>query len=153
MTSGSANHGACIPPSARAGTLGRPRGVTRRGGRGPGGAPSPPRPEGVGGQASVELVAMLPVVAVVGLAVLQLLAAGATRELAGHAAGAGAIAVLQRADAKAAARDSVPGWSRSRMTVDVRGGVVTVRMRPPTLVPGLPGLMVSTVRADVGAAR
>lgn len=103
-----------------------------------------------GGQASVELVAMLPVAVAVMLAALQLLAAGATRELAGHAAGAGAVALLERTDAGDAARASVPGWSRTRMDVSVRGPAVTVRMRPPTLVPGLAGQLESTVRADAG---
>jgi len=102
------------------------------------------------GQASVELVAMIPVAVVAVLAALQLLAAGATRELAGHAAGAGAVALLQRADARDAARDAVPGWSRDRMAITVRGPRVTVRMRPPTLVPGLANLLESTVRADAG---
>jgi hypothetical protein len=102
------------------------------------------------GQASVELVAMLPVAVAVMLAALQLLAAGATRELAGHAAGAGAVALLQRADARDAARDAVPGWSRARMAITVRGPAVTVRMRPPTLLPGLAALLESTVRADAG---
>lgn len=102
------------------------------------------------GQASVELVAMLPVAVAVMLAALQLLAAGATRELAGHAAGAGAVALLERADARDAARDAVPGWSRARMAITVRGPAVTVRMRPPTLLPGLADLLESTVRADAG---
>lgn len=112
--------------------------------------PGPALVRGASGQASVELVAMLPVAVAVMLAVLQLLAAGATRELAGHAAGAGAVALLQRADPRAAARDAVPGWSRERMAVTVRGPRVTVRMRPPVLVPGLAGLLTSTVRADAG---
>ena len=102
------------------------------------------------GQASVELVAMLPVAVAVMLAALQLLAAGATSELAGHAAGAGAVALLERADARDAARDAVPGWSRARMAITVRGPAVTVRMRPPTLLPGLADLLESTVRADAG---
>lgn len=102
------------------------------------------------GQASVELVAMIPLAVVALLAALQLLAAGATRELAGHAAGAGAVALLQRADARDAARDAVPGWSRTRIAITVSGPRVTVRMRPPTLVPGLAGLLESTVRADAG---
>jgi len=104
------------------------------------------------GQASVELVAALPVAVAVVLAALQLLAAGATRELAGHAAGAGAMALLQRADPQRAARDAVPGWSRARMAVTVRGPAVTVRMRPLTLVPGLAAVLESTVRADAGAS-
>ena len=102
------------------------------------------------GQGSVELVAMLPVAAAVMLTALQFLAAGATRELAGHAAGAGAVALLQHADARDAARDAVPGWSAARMAVTVRGPDVTVRMRPPTLVPGLAHLLESTVHAHAG---
>ncbi len=49
------------------------------------------------GQATVELVAMLPLMAGIAVLVLQLLAAGAARELAGHAAEAGAVAMLQGA--------------------------------------------------------
>lgn len=106
------------------------------------------RPGPQGGQASVELLGMLPLAVVVVLTALQLLAAGATRELTGHAAGAGALALLERADPAAAARGAVPGWSHRRMDVTVRGSRVTVRMEPPTLVPRLSGLLASTVRAD-----
>ena len=109
-----------------------------------------PRAGGERGQASVELVAMVPVAVAVALAALQLLAAGATRELAGHAAGAGAIALLQRTDPRTAARDAVPGWSRGRLAVSVQGSRVTVRMRPPTLLPGLAEVLETTVRADAG---
>jgi len=128
------------------------RGVVGRGGLGLARATKgrSGRPGGQLGQASVELVAMLPVAVAVVLAALQLLAAGATRELAGHAAGAGAVALLERADAREAARDAVPGWSRARLAITVRGPRVTVRMRPPTLLPGLAGLLESTVRADAG---
>lgn len=95
---------------------------------------------------------MVPVAVAVVLSAFQLLAAGATRELAGHAAGAGAVAVLQRDDPSDAAHAAVPGWSRGRMDVTVRGPAVTVRMRPPTLLPGLAGLLESTARANAGSA-
>ncbi len=95
---------------------------------------------------------MLPVAVVVLLTVLQVLAAGAARELAGHAAGAGAVALLQEQDARSAARDAVPGWSARGMEVVVRGSRVAVTLRPPTLLPGLAGLLTSTVRADAGDA-
>ncbi len=114
---------------------------------------SPVVPRAERGQASVELVALLPLVAAVVLTALQVLAAGAARELAGHAAGAGAIALLERADPREAARASVPGWSRRGLTVAVRGSRVTVRLRPPVLVPGLATLLESTVQADAGRAR
>lgn len=102
------------------------------------------------GQASVELVAMLPVATVVMLTALQVLAAGAAHELAGHAAGAGAIALLESRDAEDAARDAVPDWSRGAIHVNVKGSVVSVRLRPRTLVPGLARRLESTSRADAG---
>src|SRR4051794_41603184 len=74
-----------------------------------------------GGQASVELVALLPLAALVVLAIGQLLAAGSARELAGNAAEAGAAALLQGSDPTAAARAALPGWSRERTTVHVAG--------------------------------
>ena len=61
------------------------------------------------GQASVELVALLPLAALVALAIGQLLAAGAARELAGNAAEAGAAALLQGGDPAAAARAALAG--------------------------------------------
>lgn len=102
------------------------------------------------GQATVELVALLPIVVAVVYAVAQLLAAGVARELAGHAAHAGAVAVLQGEDPEQAARDAVPGWSRVRMQVRVRGGEVAVRLRPPSPLAAVGETLASTRRADAG---
>lgn len=99
------------------------------------------------GQATVEMLALLPVVALVALVLLQALAAGAARELAGHAAEAGAVALAEGADPRAAARDAVPGWSRSGLRVSVRAGAVEVRMRPPGLLPGVAGLLTASAVA------
>jgi nitrogen fixation protein FixH len=110
------------------------------------------RARGERGQASVELVAFLPLVVAVVLAVAQLLAGGAARELAGHAAEAGAVALLQGADAEAAAREAVPGWSRGRLRVRVEERRVQVRLRPRAFVPGLAGLLETTGAADAGPA-
>ncbi len=93
------------------------------------------------GQASVELAAILPLLLLVVLVVAQLLAAGRCRELAGHAASAGAAALLQDEDPVDAARRTLPGWSRRRLAVEVRGRVVRVVLRPPGLLPGLSGLL------------
>jgi hypothetical protein len=84
------------------------------------------------GQASVELVAAVPALLLLALALLQLLAVGYAAVLAGDAAEAGALAVARGGDVRAAARNAVPGWSRARMTVSVSGGSVRVRMRPPS---------------------
>jgi hypothetical protein len=84
------------------------------------------------GQASVEVVAAVPALLVLALVVFQLLAVGYSAVLAGDAAEAGALALAGGADAQAGARAAVPGWSRARMTVVVRGASVQVAMRPPS---------------------
>lgn len=106
---------------------------------------------GESGQASVELVTLAPLLVVVALAVAQLLAAGAATELAAHAAEAGAIALLQGGDPRAAAREAVPGWSRRRMTVGVDRRAVHVRLRPPSPLPGLADLLEARSTAHAGA--
>jgi uncharacterized protein (UPF0333 family) len=89
------------------------------------------------GQASVELLGALPVVLLVGLVLLQLLAVGYSAVLAGNAAEAAALALADGGEATAAARAAVPGWSRARMRVAVRGGRIEVRMRPPSALAAL----------------
>ena len=108
-------------------------------------------PRGVQGQAAVEVVALLPLVAIVALAVLQVLAVGVAAELAGHAAEAGAVALLEDRDARQAARESVPGWSRDRMDVSVQGRRVRVRMRPPVVVGVLADRLATSSEAVAGA--
>jgi hypothetical protein len=105
---------------------------------------------GQAGQATVELVALLPLLAVAGLAAGQLLAAGAARELAGNAAEAGAVAMLQGRDPLQAARAALPGWSRDRAVLRVDGRRVRVRLVPRTVVPGLASRLVATAGADAG---
>jgi hypothetical protein len=102
------------------------------------------------GQSTVEVVALLPVLAVAGLALLQLLAAGAAAEYAGHAAEAGAVAIVQGRDPAAAARDSLPSWSARRVEVKVSGGRVWVRVQPPALISRLGALLAATDSADAG---
>jgi hypothetical protein len=70
-------------------------------------------------------------VLVLGLVLLQLLAVGYAAVLAGNAAESAALAVAGGGQALSAARAAVPGWSRAGMRVEVRGGRVVVRMRPP----------------------
>jgi hypothetical protein len=102
------------------------------------------------GQASVELVALAPLVAAVVLALAQVLAAGAARELADHAAEAGAVALLQGADPEAAVRDAVPGWSRGRLRMRVEQRRVRVHLRPRAFVPGLAAMLETTGEAHAG---
>jgi hypothetical protein len=84
------------------------------------------------GQATVETLALAPVIVAIGLAILQLLAVGYASVLAGNAAEAGALALAGGADARAGARHALPGWSRARARVEVDGGRVQVRLRPPS---------------------
>jgi hypothetical protein len=102
------------------------------------------------GQATVELVGILPLAVLVALVVGQLLAAGAARELAGNAAEAGAAAILQGTDPEQAARDALPGWSTGRATVRVSGREVHVRLRPVAVVPGVADRLAATAVADAG---
>jgi hypothetical protein len=102
------------------------------------------------GQASVELVALLPLAILVALAIGQLLAAGAARELAGNAAEAGAAALLQGGDPAAAARDALAGWSSERASVHVAGRRVEVRVRPRVVVPVLAARLEASAAADAG---
>jgi hypothetical protein len=102
------------------------------------------------GQASVEIVALLPLVIAVAVAILQVLAAGIAAELAGHAASSGAVALAEGRDGRAAARAALPGWSRSGLVVTLHGRRVEVRLRPPVLVPPLADLLDATASADAG---
>jgi hypothetical protein len=102
------------------------------------------------GQSTVELVAMLPLLLAVALAVAQLLAAGAAREYAGHAAEAGAVALLEGGDPEKAAREAVPGWTLSRLHVEVKGESVHVTVRPQGIVPPLAKAMETTSIARTG---
>jgi hypothetical protein len=79
----------------------------------------------------VELVGLLPILVAVVLGVAQLLAAGVARELADHAAHAGAVAVLEGADPERAARQALPGWTASRVSVVVHAGRIQVTVDPP----------------------
>jgi hypothetical protein len=101
------------------------------------------------GQASVELVALVPLLLAVGLAAAQLLAVGYSSVLAGNAAEAGALALAGGGDARVAAKEALPGGSQSR--ISVRGGEVRVELRPPTLLRALTGQLEVSAEAEVEA--
>jgi hypothetical protein len=85
------------------------------------------------GQSTVELVGLLPLLVSIVFAAAQLLAAGVARELADHAAQAGAMALLQGSgSAGDAAREALPGWARDRAHVRVQDRRVSVTLRPPS---------------------
>jgi hypothetical protein len=103
---------------------------------------------GDSGQATVELVGLLPLLAAVGLAAFSVLAAQAATEHAGQAAEAGAMAILQERDPRRAAHDALPEPARRRARVTVSDRRVTVRLRPA--VPLLGALLEATETAAAG---
>jgi hypothetical protein len=105
---------------------------------------------GENGQATVELVALLPLVLLAGLAGAVVLSSHAAGEQAGQAAHAGAIALLQDGDPRAAAREALPADLRARASIGVTGKRVTVRVRPDVPFPGLAAPL--TAQATAAAA-
>lgn len=86
------------------------------------------------GQATVELIAAVPLLLIAGAIALQLLLTGYALTLADGAAEAGALALAAGRPAKSAAEGSLPSWAGARAEIAVRGGEVTVRLVPPSLL-------------------
>lgn len=87
---------------------------------------------GSAGQATIELLAALPLLALAGAVALQLLLAGYALTLADGAAEAGALALAAGRPAREAVEGSLPEWAEGRSEIAVRGGEVRVRLRPPS---------------------
>jgi hypothetical protein len=83
------------------------------------------------GQATVELLAAVPLLAMVGSVALQLLLTGYALLLADGAAEAGALALAAGRPAMPAVERSLPRWAQEAVEVSVRGGEVTVTLPPP----------------------
>lgn len=97
--------------------------------------PSPlPLPGGDAGQGSVELVALLPVLALLVLALLQATLAGFAAWSAGTAARAGARAAAVGRDPGAAVRRAAP-IGGARAVVRREGDTVHVRLPVPSVLP------------------
>jgi len=86
------------------------------------------------GQATVELLAAVPLLLVAGAIALQLLLAGYALTLADGAAEAGALALAAGRPAKGVAEGSLPSWAKDKAEIAVRGGEVTVQLTPPSLL-------------------
>ncbi len=84
------------------------------------------------GQATVELLAAIPLLLLAGSVALQLLVTGYALTLTDGAAEAGALALAAGRPARVAARDSLPGWAADGARIEVHGGEVSVRLRPPS---------------------
>ena len=102
------------------------------------------------GQSTVEVVGLLPLLLAAGLAVFSLLSAGRAEEVAGNAAEAGAVALLQGREPRAAARAALAGWPQQRAAIRIAGRRVTVRVTPA----GPFGARLrASATADAGSAR
>jgi hypothetical protein len=89
-----------------------------------------------GGQASVELVAVLPALAVSLVIAAQTVVVGWAVWSAGNAARAGARAEQVGSDVEAAARRALPGSLRDDAVIRDGDGV-RVKVRVPALLPGI----------------
>jgi hypothetical protein len=86
------------------------------------------------GQASVELVAALPFVLLLGAVVWQCTLAGHTAWLTAHAARAGARAEVVDGDVRAAVRSTLPDGLEHGLEVERDGGRVRVSVEVPLLL-------------------
>ena len=100
------------------------------------------------GQATVELAALLPLLAVIALAAYAMLAGLSAGEQAGVAAEAGAIALLQDREAAGAARAALPADVRRAAIVRIADRRVTVAVRPR--VPLVARMLRARVTAHAG---
>ncbi|MDA0141956.1 hypothetical protein [Solirubrobacter deserti] len=110
-------------------------------------------PGGERGQASIELLGLLPLVLALALAGFTVVASYTASEQAGEAAQAGALALLQgETDPRGAAREALPASTRNRASITVTGRRVRVRVLPRTAlpIPGLAARLAGTAHADAG---
>jgi hypothetical protein len=89
------------------------------------------------GQASVELLAALPALALAAVLALQLLLVGYALTIADGAAEAGALAGASGRDARDAAREALPEWAQGRSRVSASDGRVRVEVQPPAPLPAI----------------
>jgi hypothetical protein len=88
------------------------------------------------GQATIETVVLLPVLAACALGAWQVVVVAWALLAAGDAAQAGARALLSSEPARPAIRHALPGSMRSGATVEVSGGRVRVTVLVPSVIPG-----------------
>ena len=107
------------------------------------------------GQSTVEIIGLLPLVALLALVAFTVVASSTAHEQAGEAAAAGALALLQGGtDPRTAAREALPRSVRARATITVRDRRVHVRVLPrtPLAIAGLRARLAGTAHADAGPA-
>jgi pilus assembly protein CpaE len=102
---------------------------------------------GQAGQVAIEMMGLTLLIGIIGLLLWQMVLAGFTYVLAGHAAREGARELAVGGGVESAAEDDVlPAW-RDHMEVDEGRDWVEVTLRVPALVPGIASNMRISVRA------
>jgi pilus assembly protein CpaE len=101
------------------------------------------------GQASVELLGVLPAALLLALVGWQLVLAGHALWLAGNAARVGARAKAVGFDPAAAARSSLPSYLRRELRVTERGDEVRVGVHPPWVIGRSPAPLELSARASM----
>jgi hypothetical protein len=107
-------------------------------------------PGGAAGQATVELIALLPLLVTLTLGLFTFLAADRAHEQAAEAAQAGARALLNARDPQEAACSALGRAPRCRRGVRVSGRAVTVRVRPNGPFAGLNRTLEAVETAKAG---
>jgi hypothetical protein len=106
------------------------------------------------GQASVEFVAVLPLLFLAGLVAWQLVLAGHTLWLSAGAARAAARADTVGRDAETAARSALPKMMERGLSVErLREGGVRVSVPVPLVVSGRPGAVRVSATSSLGRAQ
>lgn len=102
------------------------------------------------GQATVEVLALVPLVLIAALAAAAILAQQGAVERAGEAAHAGAMAILQDEGPRAAAREALSAHERSEATIAITGRRVTVSVPSTGLLRTLLPHQTARATADAG---
>jgi hypothetical protein len=103
------------------------------------------------GQASVELLGVMPAVLLCAALMWQFVLGGAALWASAHAARSAARAAVVGHDAELAARAALPDLFERGLRVTTEAGEVTVRLRVPLIVPGNPGPLSVSASAALGA--
>ena len=105
------------------------------------------------GQATVELLGVVPALLAIGLVLWQLILVGHTAWVSAHAARAAARATLVGEDAVAGAKSALPAGLEKGLEVTDEGGMTQVRVPVPILHNGWRSPAKVTARASLEAVQ
>mgnify|MGYP006952616036 CR=1 FL=1 len=94
-------------------------------------------PVGQRGQATLEVIAGVPLLALGALVALQLCAVAYAVHLADGAAEAGALAIAADRPPGPAVRGALPAWAADEVSVEAESGHVRVEVQPPAPLPAI----------------